>query len=305
MREQLVEIAAYFGLGEILHFRKAGGHAGENFFIVTAQGSYLVKILLAGSDAASADADSSRQILPYMHRMREHGFRIIPYLPAPDGSYLYINEKCRATVQEKLAAASPPELTDGMIAQMGAEQARLHLVPCDDLPQRMTWMDTQYLRSAAAIMRYHYLDREGVPELAALAAATAIDWNALPQSILHGDATADNTLFRGADLAAFIDWDDVCHGASVLDFGMTVAGCCFDDEHGFDRNLYSALLAGYESVRPFSRQERAMLTSAVRRAGVSSAVWQFLKWNHYEPSDSPDETYLAFWSEGLHQWEAP
>lgn len=306
MRKTLERIIAHFDLGKLLGFERAGGHAGMNFFAETDRGKYLIKVLPDGADAASADADSARQVLPYLQRLTEHRFRNVPYLRAPDGSHLFTDDACRAMAQDRLDADAPDALDARMLEQMGEELARLHLVPSVGLPQRMTWMHDAYLRDAADILRLHHADREGVLELAAAAEARDFDWASLPQSILHGDLFMDNTLFRDGTLITFIDWEDVCLGASVLDFGMTVVGCCFnDDDHRFERDLYDGLLAGYQRVRPFLRQEMDAIAPAVRRAGVSAAVWRFLKWNHYEPSERPDDYYKVYWAQGLDRWEAP
>ena len=306
MQEQLDRIAAFFGLGTVQGFERAGGHAGKNFFVETDRGLYLAKVFISGSDAESAGAENSRQILPYMSRLSTYRFRHVPYLRSPDDEHLFTDGACRATVQKKLDAVAPEHVTARMLTQIGEELAQLHLVPSTEISNRVTWMDAGYLQAAAATIRHTYLERDGMKDLVILAEKTDVDWARLPQSILHGDMYPDNTLFRGETLAAFIDWDDVCLGASVLDFGMAVAGCCFDDdEDRFDRTLYQALYDGYQRVRPFSEQEKAALTPAVRRAGVSAAVWRFLKWNHYEVSDRPDDYYKVFWSQGLDRWEAP
>lgn len=305
MQEKLSRVCAFFGLGEIRHIERAGGHAGENFFVETDNESYLIKISMSGADTDSSDAENRRRVMSYLQHLSEHRFRVVPYLRAPGGEQVFAGADFLATAQVRLGAEAPERLTERMISQVGEELAQLHLVPSGGLPQRTTWMDAGYLINAAAIIVCDYFERDGMSELVSLAESTEVDWARLPQSILHGDLFPDNTLFHGRRLVTFIDWDDVCLGASVLDFGMAVVGCCFGDDNWFDRVLYQSLYDGYQLVRPFSDQEKSVITPAVRRAGAVAAIWRFLKWNHYEVSEQPDDYYKVFWAQGLDRWEAP
>ena len=306
MRKTLIRILAHFNLGTLRSYRKAGGHAGKNFFVETHQGSYLVKIVLTGSDASNAGDEDGLRVLQYLDRLTLHSFRNVPYLRASDGSHAFKDASCRAMVQKKLNATAPKRLTPKMIAQIGEEMARLHLVPSGGLAQRVTWMHPAYLKDASDLVSAAYLDREHVSDLVASVAADTVDWTLLPKSILHGDMFQDNTLFRHGRLVTFIDWEDVCLGPSVFDIGMTIVGNCFsDDSHLFEPDLYHAFMAGYESVRRLSPSEKSLLASAVRRAGVSLAIWRFLKWNHYDVQGDQSERYKSYWQQKLDTWEPP
>jgi homoserine kinase type II len=90
---------------------------------------------------------------------------------------------------------------------------------------------------------------------AELAKVAASRDSALPTGITHGDLFRDNVLWDGLELTALLDFESACRGVFIYDLMVCVLAWCYRD--GFELGLVRALVAGYDSVRPLSAEERA------------------------------------------------
>ncbi len=101
----------------------------------------------------------------------------------------------------------------------------------------------------------------GLPAMIAKSAAIARDWpRGLPQSVIHSDLFPDNVLMLGDAVGGLIDFYFACNDAMAYDLAVTHAAWAFDasGEH-YRAEIGTALVAGYESVRPLEPAERAAL----------------------------------------------
>lgn len=115
----------------------------------------------------------------------------------------------------------------------------------------------------------------------------------LPSGIVHGDLFRDNVLFRGDHIAALLDFESAFQGPFVYDLLVTIEAFCFRD--AFDLRLASALVEGYESVRPLTDRERAgyrveAALGCLRFA--TSRITDFLL--RTEPGETPRRDYRRF-----------
>ena len=70
----------------------------------------------------------------------------------------------------------------------------------------------------------------------------------------------------GNKVTGLIDFYFACTGAMALDLAVTHAAWCFSENGAFCADLSRGLLEGYESVRPLSREERALLPEIAKGA---------------------------------------
>jgi homoserine kinase type II len=96
----------------------------------------------------------------------------------------------------------------------------------------------------------------------------------LPVGPIHGDLFPDNALMNGDSVAAILDFEEICIDILALDLAMAFLGCGYPDGTP-KRELWEALLAGYETVRPLSRAEHDALPLLLRYATLSIATWRF------------------------------
>lgn len=155
-----------------------------------------------------------------------------------------------------MAHACPPEDA----RRLGATVARMHLAAADFAAPATVVADTipSFRTKAPALMAmvggdsaagrlYTDLLEKAIDRLEALD---------LPRGACHGDIHTHN-VFRAADGAlTFIDWDNC--GEDF--FAKELMHFIWRNEYlGVNSALNDAFLAGYESVRPFSTEERAQL----------------------------------------------
>jgi homoserine kinase type II len=123
-------------------------------------------------------------------------------------------------------------------------------------------------------------------ELAALAAGWPAD---LPVGVIHADLFPDNVLMLGDRVTGLIDFYFACTDIIAYDVAVTHAAWCFSpDGTRFLPALSEALLAGYESVRHLSGEERAALPLLARGASM-----RFLSTRAYDWLNTPDDALVT------------
>ena len=120
----------------------------------------------------------------------------------------------------------------------------------------------------------------------------------LPQGILHGDVFPDNVIGDGA-VAAILDLEEAFIGPCAFDLMMAFVGFGWNEE-GPINERWKALLEGYESVRPLSREERSALPALHRYATLSIAAWRY--WKHV--MTHPDEELKGRYLEMVNRLES-
>ena len=91
------------------------------------------------------------------------------------------------------------------------------------------WIEDVYLQRALGEVRERAGDAATAGPRGAFDALGDFYSARLPHSLVHGDLDPSNCLFEGDGLVAFLDWQDVGVGASLLDFAMTILGFCFHE----------------------------------------------------------------------------
>jgi len=94
----------------------------------------------------------------------------------------------------------------------------------------------------------------------------------LPRGAIHGDLFCDNVLFDGERVSGIIDFGFAATDALAYDLAIAVNDWCSVSEGAssgaLDPRLSSALIAGYESVRPLTADERALWPALLRAAAL-------------------------------------
>jgi homoserine kinase type II len=81
----------------------------------------------------------------------------------------------------------------------------------------------------------------------------------LPEGVIHADYFPDNVFFRGTTFAGAIDFYFAANDALAYDIGVTLNAWCFEADGSFNITTARALVAGYESRRTLSPEERRAL----------------------------------------------
>ena len=197
--------------------------------------------------------------------------------------YRQLGEKAVALI-EFLPGVSLSEPTAAQARAVGAALAEMHLASADFPAARANAMglaEWQRLVEGCGHDGLMAID-PGLAELVErelplLAAAWPTD---LPQGVIHADLFPDNVLMLGDKVTGLIDFYFACTDLLAYDVAVTHAAWCFDGAgRDFDPAISAALLAGYESVRPLSPEERAALPVLARGAALRftmSRAWDWL-----------------------------
>jgi len=298
IKQVLQSIADHFALGKVKYTRQAGG-TNQNYIVFTDQGQYLFKIII------NTTIEEVEAGLPFLDRLEQHHFPYaVYYLKAANGSPIYRGTECAAVVLPKLPGKEA-EFSEHVCREIGSNLAKLHLIPSDALPAKRHWIDNNYLPEALALAQ-KTIGVHKLPEtLKVYNSFNGFTPTIYPQSIIHGDLDTTNCLFQDKKLMAFVDWQEIGVGASVLDFAMTILGFCFVESPTpdmwsiFEPSLYRSLYTSYTQVRPFTKEEDAAIEVALKYAGLTQPVWSMLHWDIYRPNAELVETNTLYWRFGL------
>lgn len=295
-------IARHFALGKVHTATRMPG-TNQNYQVTTDGGTYLFKIL------ANTTLEDVLNGLPFLQRLEEHGFPAALYRQAPNGEVFYHSPSGDVVVLPCLPGSMPTPSV-AVNREVGIALAKLHQVPCDDLPAKRHWLDARYLPEALEAATQFYGAGRLQETRKAFHALKHFQPAAFPQSIVHGDLDPSNCLFAGEHLVAFVDWQEVGVSAALLDFASTVLGFCFvehpqDLRTAFNPHFYAALYEGYVSVRPFYAKEKAHLGDALRYVGLTQPIWSLLNWEQYHPGQEMRETQTMYWQFGLNALTLP
>jgi homoserine kinase type II len=238
------------------------GIENTNYFVTTTHGKFVLTLF----------ERLNPTVLPfYLHLMdhlSSHG------LPCPKPIANLQNEFL-GTLNGKPASlvtclAGKPEMDPAPrhCAAVGEVLADMHLSSLsyarklDNLRGSRWW-------TAAASEIYPFLNREDAEllrsEIAFQASYTDLR---LPRGVVHADLFRDNVLFDGDGVGGVIDFYFACVDAFIYDVAITVNDWCSNEDAGLDLQRTQALLAAYQSVRPFTQVERDNWTVMLRAGAL-------------------------------------
>ena len=267
-----------------------GGIENTNYFATTERGQFVLTLF---------ERLRAEQLPFYLALMKHLAARSIP-VPDPAcnraGAYLHSLKGKPATVVNRLPGRSALAPTLAHCAAVGGMLARMHLGARDfaldqaNLRGLGWWNETApcvlpYLNASQATLLQGELAYQNHIMASALYAA-------LPRGPVHADLFRDNVLFESADgdaagpgperLSGVFDFYFAGVDCWLFDVAVCINDWCVDLETGAaDMPRTQALLAAYETVRPLTGPERALLP-ALARAGALR-FWISRLWDLHLP----------------------
>jgi homoserine kinase type II len=287
--EELAALIAEFDVGELRMAKGiAEGVSNSNWLIET-----------SGRDGVSArfiltmyEYRIELEDLPFFLSLLDHlaakGCPVPRTIHDRSGAlYRKIGNKAVALI-EFLPGVSVSVPTMAQARAVGAALAQMHLAAAEFAGTRANGMDLaewQRLAAECGTEGLRSIDpalAEVVArELPLLAAAWPQD---LPRGVIHADLFTDNVLMLGSKVTGLIDFYFACTDLTAYDVAVSHAAWCFDnDGRNFSSDLSTALLAGYESVRPLSDVERAALPVLARGAALRFTMSRAYDWLNTPP----------------------
>lgn len=168
----------------------------------------------------------------------------------------------------------------------GATLARFHLAAADFERSRKNALGPVGWKSLAERCAAG-ADRcaSGLAELIAgeLAAVDTAWPSTLPVGPIHADLFPDNVFFSGENVSGVIDFYFACTDFLAYDLAVTLNSWCFPTRR-WSRESATAMIEGYESVRPLLRDERKAMPRLMRGAGLRFLLTRLYDWLNQDPN---------------------
>jgi homoserine kinase type II len=100
----------------------------------------------------------------------------------------------------------------------------------------------------------------------------------LPAGVIHADLFPDNVFFLGEKLSGLIDFYFACNDLYAYDVATCLNAWCFEKDFSFNLTKGTALLAGYQSVRPLSDAEKQALPLLARGSALRFMLTRLYDW---------------------------
>ena len=274
---ELAELLSAYDLGEPLALKGvAEGVENSNFLLETDRGRYFLTIY----ERRVKESD-----LPFFLGLMQHLARRGYPCPAPlaDRAGRLVNRVCGkpAAIVSLLPGLSARRPNARLCREAGEGLARLHLAAEGFAPTRPNTLGhsawgAQFasLRPSAERLKPGLCDVID-EDLSVL----ALSWpHHLPAGVIHADFFPDNVFFLRERFAGAIDFYFACIDALAYDLAICLNSWCFEADGAINVTHARALVAGYESRRPLSPDERNALPLLARGAAMRFFLTRLHDW---------------------------
>lgn len=267
-----------YPLGDLLDLKGiASGITNTNYFVTTTNGRFVLTLFEKNSH------DELHYYLDLMAFLADHG------VPAPHpvanqaGENLGTLNGKPATLVTCLSGRSVDHPTSVHCQTLGSTMARMHVAGMDFTASGKNHRDATWrLHTANMVMPHLSKDDQGLLQ-ETLTMQAALDYAHLPKSVVHADLFRDNVLFDGDSLGGIIDFYYACQDAMLYDLAIAVNDWCVLADGSLDALKTSALLRGYDSIRPLTEHERLAWPSMLKIAALR--FWLSRLYDFYFPQE--------------------
>ncbi|UIY25189.1 homoserine kinase [Rhizobium leguminosarum] len=100
----------------------------------------------------------------------------------------------------------------------------------------------------------------------------------LPAGVIHADLFPDNVFFLGDQLSGLIDFYFACNDLLAYDVSICLNAWCFEKDGAYNITKGTAMLEGYQSVRPLSDAEISALPVLSRGSALRFFLTRLYDW---------------------------
>ena len=263
-----------------------GGWANSNYILTLEDGSKVV--LKVWDERPPEEIDL---VLQNTLWLAKHGIPTPVPLTFNDGSNLVLKNGAAWMLMPYVEGGWLSSDYDSLVA-LGKIQAQLHEIPSPDKIRSSLSMGFVLWKKMFNLAEQQNLDSEFIDllkmEMDTLQGGL---FDSLPQGIIHGDLFPDNVLESNGEISAVLDFEEVCTGPKAFDLVMSFVGFGWENGDPIEER-WTALLQGYESIRPLSNNEKMALCDLHRYATLSIAAWRYWKFVMLMPPSENTNRYL-------------
>jgi len=282
----LAAFLADYDIGEARAFKGiAEGVENSNFYLETTTGRFILTVF---------EKRANPEDLPWFINLTEHladaGFPCATPIKARNGKTLRMLSGKPALIVSFLTGISPRKPNLNQCRAFGTALATMHLALKEFSAPRHNDLGPDGWRRLWD-GRASHADRleAGLSSLINQDLAL-IDrlWpraDSLPSGAIHADLFPDNTFFIGDRFTGAFDFYFACTDFLAYDLAICLNAWCFENGAEYSFSKGSALISGYESVRPLSETERAALPLLARGAAIRFFMTRLVDW-YDTPADA-------------------
>lgn len=251
----------------------AQGVTNSNYFLTTTRGRFVLTVFEV----------LQQHELPFFLLLKQHLSGRGVACPAPvartDGRFDSSVAGKPACLVSCLAGCDTSLPNAAQCFSTGAMLAKMHLAG-QSFPYRMANPRHAAWWQAESGRLLPYLDADDAALLQdEIAFQAARPDTALPQGIIHADLFKDNVLLSGDAVAGFIDFYYACNGSFMYDLAIALNDWARMADNRINPEWRDAFLAGYQSVRPLTRDEADYLPVAQRAGCIRFWVSRLLDYH--------------------------
>lgn len=274
------ELAAFlkdYPAGELLSYKGiAEGTENSNFLLHTTAGSFILTLYEKRVEKAD---------LPFFLGLMDHLAKKGISCPLPvqrhDGTMIGTLAGRPAVIITFLEGMWLRKPGVAHCREVGKALAAMHLASADFAMHRANALAIDGWRKLWEASRSRADEVE--PGLAAEVDADFAEFErnwpiGLPTGIIHADLFPDNVFFLGEKLSGLIDFYFACNDFYAYDLATCLNAWCFEKDFSFNLTKGTALLAGYQSVRPLSPEEREALPVLARGSALRFMLTRLYDW---------------------------
>lgn len=276
------ELAAFldgYEIGGLLSYKGiAEGTENSNFVLHTEAGPFILTLY---------EKRVERADLPFFLGLMEHLAQrgVSCPLPVRDRKGEMTGELAGrpAAIITFLEGMWPRRPTAAHCRAVGEALARLHVAGADFTLARPNALSLQGWRTLwdGCVARADEVEPGLGAEVAADFAVLEAGWpRDLPAGVIHADLFPDNVFFLGDRLSGLIDFYFACNDFLAYDLATCLNAWCFERDHAFNLTKGTALLAGYQSVRPLRPAEIEALPLLARGSALRFMLTRLYDWLH-------------------------
>jgi homoserine kinase type II len=281
--KDLIAFLESYDIGSLISFKGIeAGVSNTNYHVFTDRGRFILTLF----EPHRVHADDIPFFVDYSIHLEKYGIPCPATLVRKDGKMIASLCDRPAVIFSFLEgnSATAATLTPDLCGEAGKSLAQMHMAAATfgqssannfGLPRWRDWM-SHMGRSMNKISDGLYMS-----------AAAELSWieenwpDKLPKGAIHADFFPDNVFFRDGYVSGVIDFHFVCTDSFAYDLAIAVNAWSFDAANMFRPERFDAMMAGYESVRPLSEDEKKAFPVLLRASSLRfllSRCEEMLKW---------------------------
>lgn len=270
-----------YSIGDLLSLEGiAQGVENSNFLLKTTDNTYILTLY-----EKRVKAEELPWYLDLMTHLTDKGISCPVPVAAQDGTVLQKIAGRPAAIVTFLLGKETKEITPDQCFAVGQAMAKLHEAGQDFNQNRTNNMGVQSWEPLLNKSAGHGHD-DIISEVRPILEQVLKNWpslDQLPVGQIHGDLFPDNVFFLKDQLSGIIDFYFACTDFLAFDVAIAINAWCFTEKGQFIPIRSEQLLAGYQSVRPFTEQEKAFFPILLTGASIRFFLSRLYDWINTPP----------------------